>query len=247
MRAQDDSALIFLQRSQNAGGNHPRLDHQLGNVYFMQRKYDLARYHYRRAIAGDSTVLEYWVALGTLEFMQKNYEAAEKVFFQALRIDSLAEKPLNFLFEIYAQGYGDWEGARKRFAEPLLNKDPFHPLGNFLMGLYFENLYRKTKKDDHGRRALHFFTQALLAKPDYAQVLYHRAYLYFEVKKYEAAAEDLGDYLRLRPEDARAYFLLGSIYEYWGRKELACENYHKAWLYDLSFTQARQAWEEICP
>jgi len=92
--------------------------------------------------------------------------------------------------------------------------------------------------------ALKSYNTALQYDPKFADAYLNKAYLYFDLKRYEEARNALADYLKLR-EDARGYLLLAKIFAKRSMKKEAIEAVKKALKLEPANQEAKDLLEKL--
>lgn len=92
--------------------------------------------------------------------------------------------------------------------------------------------------------ALRSYNTALQFDPKFADAYLNKAYLYFDLKKYEEARNALVDYLRLK-EDARGYLLLANVFAKRDMKKEAIEAVKKALELEPGNQEARELLDNL--
>jgi len=92
--------------------------------------------------------------------------------------------------------------------------------------------------------ALRSYNTALQYDPKFADAYLNKAYLYFDLKRYEEARNALADYLKLR-EDARGYLLLAKIFAKRSMKKEAIEAVKKALKLEPANQEAKDLLEKL--
>jgi len=248
-QGQDDSALFYYRQALARGGSSAELHHRMASAFLLKKDFTQAQYHLQKALSLDSLNPAYWVTYGLWAHQQGQYPLAETYWKKALAIDSTADKARALLFDLYLATYNKPEEAKKLFLDPYWKFNRFHPFLNYQLGLYF--LHYLQREPDPRRRiglafsAIQAFTQAILAHPTYADAYYGRGYVYFLQKKYDKALEDFTRAYELNPRNARATFMVGSLYEYKGDTTQAISFYEKTLRLDSTFTEALKALREL--
>jgi tetratricopeptide (TPR) repeat protein len=248
-QGRDDSAIYYYTQALERGGASAQLYHRLASAFLLRRDFPQAQYHLQKALATDSLNPTYWTTYGLWAYQQKNYPLAERYWHKALTLDSTAEKARTFLFDLYLSTYQKPEEAKRRYLDPYWSLNRFHPLFNYQFGLYYlYHLQRETQPQK--QKALHSnatqaLSQAILAHPNYAEAYYARGYALFLAKKYDRALEDFTRAYELNPKDAKAAFMVGSLYEYRGDTFKARMFYEKALTLDSTFKEALLALKDL--
>ncbi|MCX7605973.1 MAG: tetratricopeptide repeat protein [Bacteroidia bacterium] len=252
-KGDDQQALFHYKRALELGGSTPQLHHRLGAVYLMQRNWKEAHRHLLQALQADSSNPEIWTTLGLWAHSQGHLMQAAAFWKEALRRDSTHDKARTLLYDLYLNDFNQPESAKKWFLDPYWTKDRFHPLLNLQLGNYYLRKLeqalqeRKPKKliATYGFQAIQAYSQALLAHPSYAQAYYNRGYVYFRLGKQDKALDDFSRAAELNPQDARAFFMKGSLLEAKGDTFQALQAYKKALYLKGDFPEAEQAIKEI--
>jgi len=248
-QGQDDSALFYYRQALERGGSSADLHHRMAGAFLLKKDFIQAQYHLQKALSLDSLNSTFWVTYGLWAYQQGQYALAETYWKKALVLDSTADKARALLFDLYLHTYKKPEEAKKQYLDPYWKFNRFHPFLNYQLGLYFLH-YLQRESNPRRQTGLAFsaiqaFTQAILAYPAYADAYYSRGYVYFLMRKYDKALEDFSRAYELHPRNARATFMIASLYEYKGDTVQAVSFYEKTLRLDSTFVEARKALQEL--
>jgi tetratricopeptide (TPR) repeat protein len=127
--------------------------------------------------------------------------------------------------ELYQQGIakaeaGEWQAANELFDQVLQLRPDFSEA-------YFQRGRIRFKLNQFSE-AIADYTRALLADSGNANLYYARSIAHLSANSFESAIADAKDSIRLKPDFAAAYHLLGTIRQKQGMKQKAIASYKKA-------------------
>lgn len=200
----------------------PRVEYQMGTVYFDENKIELSQQYLNTATSSEDPVVraKAFTLLGEIDLNKKKYLSAKKYFEPAVRITNidtdvhsralLGLAISSFHLEEYKESFGylnQIESADKSFEQDRMN---FYMAENyFASGKYNEALsrYSSVKSDD-------------IEISKYA--LYGKAYSHFNLGDYQSAALLFEEYLEKYPKDDRKLDVkLRLADSYFGNKNFA--------------------------
>lgn len=251
---QNDTALALTEhrKSIELGSDNPENFYQIGQIFFLQKRYPAALKHYQFAALQDTLQPIYLFAQGILHQTRKQYGKAIRAYEQSVGLDSAFDKSLIALHNLQLDVYQNPE-ASVPYLDQLIAFNPGHALARLYKGNYHFN--RALKVSDESQVAL-FQEEINAAVLEYsiavqrdtrmAQAWYNRGYCYFLADdKYDQAIADFEQALVIRPDYPEANYMLGSIYERFEDKVAALRYYQAALEANPEFTAAATAVREL--
>lgn len=189
-----------------------------------------------------------WIAKGALEpefvllhaqaLKQKDRTDEAMQFMEKLHEVSPAYREAT---EILALWYAE-SGNEKiiGLTEKMVKADSLkrNPLPHYFMGIYFD-----TKKQYE--RSISAFDKAIQTDYHFTEAYIEKAALLYEQRKFTNALQTLEKALAVAPDEAAVYYWTAKCQQAQGDMESARMNYLKAYGLDKSFTQAKQAAEQL--
>ncbi len=248
LRGQDSLALERLMKSKKINAANSDTYHLIGNVLLLQKKYDLAITYFNKAIQLQAAKPDYYFSKAYALEQKNEFNLAIQTHEKALMYDSLFIKSLHALFEIYL--YKKNEKAKALYVNKrIAQKDTTHPLYFYNYGRWVYQhsltLTEKKAKTDSIKKAIEFFSRALYFQPGMAGAHYWRGYCFYELGFYDKALQDFELAVVTNPADARAYFMIGAIYEFYQDKEKANVFYQKTFALDPNFKGIQEALKAV--
>lgn len=244
----DDSAEKYLTRAIEMETNNPEAYYQLGNLRMVQNRTRQAIVRYLQAISFADTEPSYYFGAGFAYQQLGKPDSAEWFYKKSVEVDPDYVKGLAGLYKLYKFELKDEEKAIE-YNQRILAVDSLHPVGHFNTGeLYFQKALGANSENQRKiylQSALNAYQLALARDPDFARALYSRGYTYFELGQFDKALRDFQRVTTLAPDDFRAWFMLGSVREYFQDYAGALEAYQKAVELKPGFQEARVAVQEV--
>lgn len=249
----DDTATARkeLQAAIGLGSANPESFYQLGQLYFIQTKYEQAHELYEKAIETDSSQAVYHLAQALVYEKQRNYDRAEAKYLDALAVEPEFIKAMAQLHDLYLNIYKSEEKAMV-YNRKLLEIDPGHPLGRFQEGsFYLRKALAVTDENDNTlfqkaiNDAVGAFSVAINKDPNFIPAIYSRGYCYFMGSELAPAVQDFERIIDIDPKHVQAHFMLGSINEYYQDLDKALMHYQQVLATDPHHLDAQRAIEEI--
>ena len=249
INGKDSLALERLFKSLIINKHNAETMTMIGNIYSLRKDYKVALEWYEKALIRNSDKAD--IHFNKCYVLRKMGRVNEgiKSCETALSYDSLFIKALNELFDIYLIDRQDTIKALG-YNRRIEKQDSLHPLNNYNRGRYEYWLSQKQgldkkQKDVKIKMAIEGFTKALNATPGFADAYYYRGFCLYEIGRYEDAMRDFQLAIITNPKDARAYFMTGSLYEYYQDYQKAMVFYEKTLSLDRNFKGAQTAKETV--
>ena len=246
---QDSLALKMFKRAADLGSEDPETYYQIGQLYFFKGDYKKAEKYYNTAhiLAPERPI--YYFAKGFLHEKMGNLQLATANYDSALTKDPGFVKALAQLYDLYIVK----DPAKAiDYNDRILAVDSLHPLGRFNKGNYYFNkanqITEKARVKEFNellKNAVSQYSVAIMRNPRYIQCYYNRGYCFFLLDNYNEALADFDKVVQLDPFNEKAFYLKGSIYEYFGDLVSARNNFEVALKINPDFTDARSAIDEI--
>jgi tetratricopeptide (TPR) repeat protein len=233
-RSQGNLALAEqkYQKVTRLAPNLARAYHNLGIVYFMERKYADAATALDRAVAIEPRLPGAQAMRGLCYYELYQPQKAIPAFQAAVRINPADKHALLYLgkSQIQAHNYRAAANTLEKLAEepPSADPDVFYNLSLAYIKLMLESVRRLGQvapasyqfwlllaQDGEARgdeqAAIRNYQQALRVKPDAVGVHYGLGSVYAKVGKYDDAAEELKKELQINSNDSLALWKLGEL------------------------------------
>lgn len=242
---EDSLAEVALKTALARGSAAPGTHHQLANVYALTQRYAAATAQIDKALALAPDSAMFWFTKGHIARLQGNTPAAETALTIALQKNPRHLKSLAERFALELDDRNDLAAARQTQAQ-LLAIAPAHPivLRNAAL-LHFRTYAQAPTEKAELQFALNALNRALATDPNYAAAVYDRGYVYFELGRYKEALAEFERATQLNPTDYRAWFMRGSVHEYFEDVPQARRYYQKALALKPDFAAAQRALTEL--
>jgi len=245
---QDDSAEKWYLTAFDLNSESAETFYQYGNLLTVKGKYNEAITYYNSAIELEPNDPHYYFGKG-YAIRQAGYpNDARTYYLQALDKDPQFIKALAELVDLYQQDLNDPMRANE-YLNLLLAADSLHPVGNFLKA---QALVAESQPSQDAaafklarNNAIYHYTLALRRDPGFTNARYGRGYAFFELEQFDQAMTDFKAVANQNPNDFRAQFMLGSLYEVFQDDEAAVKHYRKALELKPNFPEAHQALAEL--
>lgn len=188
--------------------------------YVLLGDYDHAARYLEQSLAADPDNMEARYHLGRVRYQQNRFDLAITAFEEVLRRDPgnvKAEDNLGLSLE--AKNEVDAALSAYRKAVQLDEKLPTHSEQPYL------NLGALLGKSGHTEDAALLLEHAAKIGPANGKIHYQLAKVYFDLNRFDAAHEEAKRAITLDPKESSNHYLLGRIYQRWGKAELAREQF----------------------
>lgn len=219
-KAEYDQALPSFQEAVSIDPFYPKPYLNIAGVYVNKKDYGKAIEFYNKALEIYPGYSKAFYGLGELYFDQKNYSLATANFQKSINSDPQYMDSYILLSEVYQeQGLGEKAIA---ILQQGLKINGQH--GGLYMAL--ANIYEDLGKKD---QANIFFEKGLsLQKPSSGAAHFNKGKLLKRQEKYEEAAKELSEAIKITPLDINSYILLGQVYQDAGDYQKSIEVLEKA-------------------
>lgn len=176
-----------------------------GSILLKARKFEEAQRELSEAIRIEPDCPEAYTNLGVCQLRMGNHEKAEQMFRKALECDPLFMESLsNLALVLYQKGRAHYDEAALYYGQALrLSKNQDYELHANLAHVLRD-------KGDYGGASDHY-KQALQLKPDFAPAYNGLAVLFYKIRRYDLAVEQVQKAIKYKPDYALAYYHLGMI------------------------------------
>ena len=182
--------------------NYPVLI-QYGTLLRERKEIEEAIKIFQRAIILNPEFVHAHFNIGTIYYEKKDFKKAEEKFLKLLELIPTFSEPYYYLIRIYLikNDLNSAENILKK-AEENINKD-----ANFY---FFEGLFWAQKEDF--KKAILLFEKTIEMEPSYFDAKFNLAQSYYKIGKVQEALKFYEDSLKLNPNFAQIYLIIGSIY-----------------------------------
>lgn len=182
--------------------NYPVLI-QYGTLLREKKEIEEAIKVFQRAIILNPEFVHAHFNIGTIYYERKDFEKAKEKFLKLLELIPSFSEPYYYLIRIYLikNDLNSAENILKK-AEKNTNKD-----ANYY---FFEGLFWAQKEDF--KKAIFFFEKTIEMEPSYFDAKFNLAQNYYKIGKTKEALKHFEDSLKLNPNYAQIYLIIGSIY-----------------------------------
>jgi tetratricopeptide (TPR) repeat protein len=181
---------------------------QLGELYFLQKKYDESYQHLLKAIQSDVNNGRALNKMGEVFLQRQNLTKAKEFFQRAQRINP-SLKNLNYNLALLAEASGDFEGAGKFYRQELA-ANPRSIKSAYNMA----EIHRKRKSWDE---AVEYYQKCIQINPRFNIPYFMIAKIYFDQGiRVDEATELCLKGVKIKPVDkytAFGYFILADIFD----------------------------------
>jgi len=246
---QIDSAYFWFKQAWNNKSENPEVPYQLGNIMVLRKKYGDALRWFDKAIEKEGQA-NYYYARALVHKELKNIPMCKIEAELALKKDKKHIKTLSLLFELALEEND--KNKALAWNHEIEKADSMHPVWLYNQGLmYFKQgqeqkkANKKVESEGMFRIAIDFYTKAIARSPKYVNAYYDRGYAFFEIEEYDLAAKSFEKVIEMNPTDFRAYFMMGSISEYYDDPQMAKTYYQKSLERKPDFKDAQMALREL--
>lgn len=206
-KGQTAEAQALYRESAELDGNDPRVQYELGQLYFREKDFATAAEIFREIVAKEPGFQVGWLALGITLRDDKKYDEAQVAFEKLLSFDPNSTR---YLYEAGANYYykGENETAA-RLVEKMLSLAPSDEFGNYLLKAIYESMGDSEKLLELEERGQN--NADLLAR------LKNEAVELYEAGNAEKAEQTCLQVLEMAPSDKEAGYIMGVIYHNSGR------------------------------
>jgi tetratricopeptide (TPR) repeat protein len=243
-------ALTSLKNALNLDSLNPKTLFYYGGCLSALNRHQDALLYFKKAIALDPYSPDYLFSFGYSLYSLQQYPEAKRYFLAALQMDSSHVKSIYLLIDTYFNL--NFPDSAEIWINKLLEMDPLHPLARFQLGnlerdkaleAISQKKYAIARK--HFQKAIQNYTYSLEKDSSFAEAYYRLGYTFFELGEYQKALANFQKAVLHNPLDFRAYFMIGSIYEYYGDKEEAIKYYELSLQRNAHFEEAKKALSEL--
>ncbi|MBW1811903.1 MAG: tetratricopeptide repeat protein [Deltaproteobacteria bacterium] len=198
----------------------------MGLTYMAQEKYQDADRSIRRALAKDSAVADYHIALGNVNFYQGVPALAVASYEKALAVDT-ASTEVYFRWAEACLEMKDYNCAIEKLRIVLTKDSTFAPAWNRAAGIYFKAARSIRDRQERTQRFMDVigsyekYIELTGIEPDSSsvRVFFETAMSYQNIRRYEEAVEYFEKVLAIPFEPRDIYFYFGK--SLWGTRDYA--------------------------
>lgn len=191
----------------------------IGNLYSLQKEPDEAIKCFQRAIRLDKSFVYAYTLQGHEYLANDAFENAMDCFRHAISLDRRHYNAFYGIGMVYLK-LGDFMKAEFHFRKAA-EINPVNVILICCIGMVLEKM-------DKQEQALEQYTFALKLQPLSMLALFKKAQVLFSLKQYEPALESFQKLEDMAPDEASVHFLLGKLYNYYGKKNEAVKEFTTA-------------------
>jgi tetratricopeptide (TPR) repeat protein len=221
----------LLGEMEKESGNDPRVAFSVGMIEARWREYKEAEQSLRRALAGDPANFDILYNFGLAAFRAGDLDSAQRAFSTALR------QRLDSVDTLY--GLARVDAAREQNAQAIVLLVKAHHLAPQRPDILVFTGQISEKLGFYGD-AVQAFTEYLKLRPHDHVIRRERAFALAHTPQIDEAVQELRDYLRTHPKDARGFLELG-ISETVRQRNQALKDLDRAIVLDPHMADARLA------
>jgi tetratricopeptide (TPR) repeat protein len=206
-KGQTTEAQALYRESAELDGDDPRVQYELGQLYFQEKDFATAAEIFREIVAKEPGFQAAWLALGITLRDDRKYDEAQVAFEKLLSFDPNSTR---YLYEAGANYYykGENETAA-RLVEKMLRLAPSDEFGNYLLKAIYETMGDSEK--------LFELEERLQSNATLLASLNTKATELAKAGRREEAEPICLQILEMAPDDKDAAFTLSAIYHDSGR------------------------------
>jgi tetratricopeptide (TPR) repeat protein len=203
--------------------------HRLGRIYYSENDFNEAVYYFRKAIDINPFNISYQnditnIAKKLLQegdkiFKRKNYESAVEKYIQSTKIDPTYAVAFYKVGKAYYK-IGDFDLSKVNL-EQAIEIDEIHVQSLKLLGDI-------ESKDGNDEKAVYWYEKAVKANSNYHIAHYALGKSYYRLQKNEPALMALNSAVMVDPTYAKAYELIGIIYQSNGKLDESISSFQLA-------------------
>ncbi len=191
----------------------------IGNLYSLQKEPDEAIKCFQRAIRLDKGFVYAYTLQGHEYLANDAFENAMDCFRHAISLDRRHYNAFYGIGMVYLK-LGDFMKAEFHFRKAA-EINPVNVILICCIGMVLEKMEKQEE-------ALEQYTFALKLQPLSMLALFKKAQVLFSLKQYQPALESFQKLEDMAPDEASVHFLLGKLYNYYGKKNQAVKEFTTA-------------------
>lgn len=201
-KGQTAEAQALYRESAELDGDDPRLQYELGQMFFQEKDFATATEIFREIVAKEPGFQAAWLALGITLRDDKKFDEAQIAFEKLLSFDPNSTR---YLYEAGANYYYKGENEKAaELVEKMLSLAPTDEFGNYLLKAIYESMGDSEK--------LRELEDRKLSNADQLDRLKTEAVELYEAGNAEKAELTCLQILSIAPSDKEAGYILGVIY-----------------------------------